>query len=914
MAWPNNTRLPHVEKTTGEFSLQLRVWAGVVTAIITTTVLGFLSWRDTQKAAQEADWVAHTQEVLTTLEITVKHMDNVETSGRGFALSGYQPFLQSFQEGKTVLEQNLRELDPLVSDNPVQLQRLALLKQQVNAKVQASDWMVNARQQKGAAPDLNQLEQGRRLIDAVHNTVLQMENEEKQLLAAHADATQVARHSSNTVMALGSFLGVFFLAVAGFATLRQLATNARTRVRLESLNADLERRVEQRTMALKESEERLAGIIRSAMDSIITVDETQRVVLFNDAAEKMFRCPAAQAIGQPISNFIPERFREAHVDYVRKFGETGVTSRSMGAMRALCALRNGGEEFPIEASISQVETAGKKMFTVILRDITERKHTEEQRERLAAIVASSDDAIISKTLEGIITAWNSGAEKLFGYTAAEAIGKPIQILFPPECANDELDILERLRRGIRIEHFETVRVRKDGRKINISATISPIRDAQGTIIGASKIARDITERKRTEAALAEQAEELSHQAQELLRSQHALQIQTALFQSVLDSMSEGLVTADETGKLVIWNPAAQKILGLGPTHLSSRHWSEHYGIFQTDTITPFPPDRLPLVRAIRGENNTAQMFCRNSEIPDGAWVEASASPLKDKDGKLIGGVVAFRDISQKRADDQEIRRLNEELELRVIQRTAELEEANKELEAFTYSVSHDLRAPLRHIAGFSGILLEEYGPSLDAQAQKYLRRIQDGTVRMGCLVDELLTLARVGRQSPNLQLAGLDSIVQEVVSMLEPETEGRQINWKIAKLPFADCDPTLMKQVFQNLLSNALKYSRPRAEAVIEIGQREANGQTVIFVRDNGVGFSMKYADKLFGVFQRLHRAEDFEGTGVGLATVHRIIKKHNGRIWAEAELDQGATFYFTLGGLATAPLQAAAALAGGQE
>ena len=213
-------------------------------------------------------------------------------------------------------------------------------------------------------------------------------------------------------------------------------------------------------------------------------------------------------------------------------------------------------------------------------------------------------------------------------------------------------------------------------------------------------------------------------------------------------------------------------------------------------------------------------------------------------------------------------------------------------------MAHDLRAPLRHIAGFSGILVEEFGPALAAEAQRYLQRIQEGTQKMGRLVDELLTLAKVGRQPLNLQMAGLNSIVQEVISMLQPDIEGRQVEWKIADLPFVECDPALLRQVFQNLLSNALKYSRPRPQAVIEIGQILQNEHSVVFVRDNGVGFSMKYADKLFGVFQRLHRSEDFEGTGVGLATVQRIIKKHQGKVWAEAELDRGATFYFTLGGL----------------
>jgi light-regulated signal transduction histidine kinase (bacteriophytochrome) len=218
------------------------------------------------------------------------------------------------------------------------------------------------------------------------------------------------------------------------------------------------------------------------------------------------------------------------------------------------------------------------------------------------------------------------------------------------------------------------------------------------------------------------------------------------------------------------------------------------------------------------------------------------------------------------------------------------------LEAFTYSVSHDLRAPLRHVSGFSKILTEEFGSSLPAEAQHLVQRIEEGTRRMGQLVDDLLNLGRVGRHELRLEVAGLDSILKDVLTDLQPEYESRNVRWQIGGMPYVECDPALMKQVFQNLLSNALKFTRPRREAVIQVGQKEEDGVAVVFVRDNGVGFSMKYAQKLFGVFQRLHRAEDFEGTGVGLATVQRIIQKHGGRIWADAELDKGATFYFTLG------------------
>ena len=207
---------------------------------------------------------------------------------------------------------------------------------------------------------------------------------------------------------------------------------------------------------------------------------------------------------------------------------------------------------------------------------------------LAAVVDSSDDAIISKSLDGMITSWNRGAETVFGYPASEAVGQPMLMLIPPERVAEESDILARIRRGESVEHFETVRVRKDGKKIDISATISPVRDDSGVIVGASKIARDITERKQAEERLAGQAEELSRQADELLRSQQALETQTLMLQSVLNSMEEGLVAADEQGKFILWNPAATRIVGMGADNVPAGEWNTHYGVYLPDTITPLP--------------------------------------------------------------------------------------------------------------------------------------------------------------------------------------------------------------------------------------------------------------------------------------------------------------------------------------
>jgi PAS domain S-box-containing protein len=567
-----------------------------------------------------------------------------------------------------------------------------------------------------------------------------------------------------------------------------------------------------------------------------------------------------------------------------------------------------------------------RQYAAIRADISERKRAEEAvKESLAASesalkeladqkFALDQHAIVAITdVQGTITYVNDKFCAISKYSRDELIGQNHRIL---NSGHHSKEFFQQMYHSIangQVWHGEIKNRAKDGSMYWVDTTIVPFLNVDGKPRQYAAIRADITERKLAGEALAGQALELSRYAEELSNSQEALQSQTLMLQSVLDSMAEGLITADEHGKFVLWNPAAERILGMGAANLPPEKWSEHYGVYQADKTTPFPTEQLPLVRAIQGEASTAEMFLRNHELAEGVWLEASAGPLRDDAGKVRGGVVAFRDITQRKAAEREIQKLNDELEERVALRTAQLEAANKELEAFTYSVSHDLRAPLRHIGGFTRILVEEFGPSLPAEVQQHLQRIEHGARRMGQLVDELLSLTRVGRQTLVVQVTGLSSVVKEVITMLEPESEGRQVEWKIAELPFVECDPTLIRQVFQNLIGNALKYSRPRSPAVIEIGQTEKDGRPAIFVRDNGVGFSMKYADKLFGVFQRLHRPEDFEGSGVGLATVHRIITKHGGRVWAEAELDRGATFYFTLGDGKQAESKSNEATAGGR-
>jgi PAS domain S-box-containing protein len=279
------------------------------------------------------------------------------------------------------------------------------------------------------------------------------------------------------------------------------------------------------------------------------------------------------------------------------------------------------------------------------------------------------------------------------------------------------------------------------------------------------------------------------------------------------------------------------------------------------------------------------------------WINLTVALVREPSGDPKYFISVIEDISARKRAEEEVRALNEGLERRVAERTVQLEAANKELEAFSYSVSHDLRAPLRAIEGFARILQEDFASQLPAEAQRLLKRVRHNTLQMGRLVDDLLVLSRLGRQPLAKRPVAPARLVREVLGELRDERANRRVDVTLGELPECLADPALLKQVWVNLLSNALKYTRRREEVRIEVGYQNGAAEPAYFVKDNGVGFDMRYAHKLFGTFQRLHRPEDYEGTGVGLALVQRIVHRHGGRVWAEAQPGQGAAFYFTLGG-----------------
>lgn len=354
--------------------------------------------------------------------------------------------------------------------------------------------------------------------------------------------------------------------------------------------------------------------------------------------------------------------------------------------------------------------------------------------------------------------------------------------------------------------------------------------------------------------------------------------------SLLNLTHDSIFVRDMEFYITYWNRGAQELYGWKPEEAVGKHSQQLLG---TEYPVPLEEVREELERSGRWEGELRRIKADGSSVV----VATRWSLRRDDQGRPAAMLETSNDISERKRREQEIQGLNNELE----KRSAELEASNKELEAFAYSISHDLRAPLRHMAGYTELLQKKASATLDEKGNRYILMILDSAKRMGNLIDDLLSFSRMGRAETQKSLVSLSQLVKEAVSEVRQEAEGRNISWRIGALPEFYGDRSMLRLVLVNLLSNAVKFTRTRPQAEIEIGSAGGNGdELIVFVKDNGVGFDMKYANKLFGVFQRLHATGTFEGTGIGLATVQRIMHRHGGRAWAEGAVDQGATFYFS--------------------
>ena len=362
-------------------------------------------------------------------------------------------------------------------------------------------------------------------------------------------------------------------------------------------------------------------------------------------------------------------------------------------------------------------------------------------------------------------------------------------------------------------------------------------------------------------------------------------------------MSQKIIS-DTAGAFVEFNDAFASFHRFGSKDECARTLDEYPAIIEVrmpdGSVAPL--DQWAVPRALRGETGRNCEYLLRRRDTGETWVGSyNFAPIRNAKGEIVGSVVTGRDVTDRKRAEEEIRRLNEDLEQRVLDRTAELAEANRELEAFSYSVSHDLKAPLRAIQGFSAMVVSEAGESLDKENRRRLDVVRENALRMSRLIDDLLSFSRTGRVEIRRAPVEMTLMVKELVGEVVPHDAWARYEVGVEKLPPAYGDPELIRVVLQNLLSNAVKYSGKRERSVIQVGFGAGAEGPAYFVKDNGAGFDPKYADRLFGVFQRLHSSSEFEGTGIGLALVRRIIERHGGRVWAKGAVNEGATFYFSL-------------------
>jgi PAS domain S-box-containing protein len=631
--------------------------------------------------------------------------------------------------------------------------------------------------------------------------------------------------------------------------------------------------IQAQDLTVRESEGRVRAVLDSAISAVVVIDRTGVVIDWNARAEKMFGWPHAEILGRELAEtIIPPQYRAGHRQGLEHFLATG-EGPVLNKIIELSALHRDGREFPVELSISPLKAGDTLTFCGFITDITERKQAEEavrsSQQLLQAIIDNATAVIYVKDLEGRYLLLNRRYEELFHVDRTQLAGKTDYDVFPVPVA-DAFRAFDRkvLAAGRALEAEETA-PHADGPHTYLSVKC-PLLDSDGRPYAVCGISTDITERKRIEERIQASLKDVNDLKAAL--DEHAI---------VAITNPQGKITYVNDKFCAISKYSREELLGQDHRIINSGYHPKEFIRNLWTTITQG--------RVWQGEiKNRAK---------DGSiyWVDTTIVPFLKPDGKPYQYVAIRADITQRKLIEEEIRQLNQELETRVSERTAQLEAANKELEAFSYSVSHDLRAPLRHIDGFAGMLVKSDSETLSDRGRRHLGHIADSAKQMGLLIDDLLVFSRMGRTEMKIERVDLALLLEETIRLLEPETQQRNIVWRKGVLPVVQGDPPMLRQVLVNLVANAIKYSRPRDPAEIEIGSRDEDGETVIHVRDNGVGFEMEYADKLFGVFQRLHRAEEFEGTGIGLANVRRIILRHGGRTWAESKPGAGATFYFSL-------------------
>ncbi len=615
----------------------------------------------------------------------------------------------------------------------------------------------------------------------------------------------------------------------------------------------------------------LASVVATADDAIICNDRDGRITSWNAGAERLLGYKAAEIIGRDISLIFPPQGQRAEAAALVQLwnGEPACSSDRV-------LVRKDGERVDVSMTMSPIRGAGGSLVgaSKICRQLGHRKQVEIAARHLASIVASSDDAIVSKDLDGIVQSWNPAAERLFGYTAKEMIGKSIRTIIPAARQGEEDEVLAKIRAGVVVDHFETQRQTKDGRLVDISLTVSPIRDASGTIIGASKIARDVTDQKRTGVAALHLA-------------------------ALVQSSDDAIISKDLNGIVKSWNPAAERLFGYTAADMIG------------ESITKMiPVDRLAEETYVLGRvraGKSVEHFETVRQTKDGHLVEISltVSPIRDQAGRVVGASKIARDIREHKRllEERRTAALNEEAARREVleAQNRRIQEAARLKSEFVANMSHELRTPLNSIVGFTELIADaRFGP-LPAKYREFSRIMHASAHHLLQLINDILDLAKVesGKIEFQPEPVDLSALVGETTAIINGLAAKRKIEVTVDVDPAlgrVHLDPMRLKQVLYNYLSNAIKFTHEGGHVALRVRDAGAD-QFRIEVEDDGIGIKAEEEHRLFVEFQQLDAstAKQFPGSGLGLALTKRLVEAQGGTVGVRSVFGSGSTFFATL-------------------